>query len=1544
MAGQGWSGFCGNGVDNITVWTDNDFGHCFEQLAFVCSTHIILAIISAYYLAQRNYRIILHNPPMSFILEMRFTVSGLLFLAPVIESLLTSLWLKQRMSMVDIVTCIVCALSWILHFGFVRRLRKLYHLSLRGPLSLIVAYLFTAAAIGIKLRTVILQALDENPHLTKVKEYTTYITGGLHLIYLLTLVPGKRNSVLNSYDIDTVGINADVGDPLLSSSVQQNFYGGVTRPSPHLGNGEDGSNFLSKLSFWWVQPLVMKGSREKLSSPDDLFILPNKLNTRSIDMKFSSKLEKIQNEEQMDSDTSNSANPDITFSDGKKRRSFLKALHKTFGCEYYLLGVLKLLADGLGFAGPLLLNLLISYMENKSEPIEHGYLYASGLFLSTFLSAILSSQFTYHVTLVGLKIRAAIITTIYQRTLGANSVSLSKFSTGEVVNFMSTDTDRIINFCASFHQFWSLPFQIAVSLFLLYQQVGLAFLAGLGFALLLIPINRWLANKIGELSNEMMTQKDSRVKVMNEILYGIRVIKFYAWEQHFTQKIDNLRAAELKSLKGRKYLDALCVYFWATTPVLISILTFTTYALLGHQLTAAKVFTSLALFNMLIGPLIAFPWVLNGLMESLVSIKRVQKFLQLDQLDLNKYYNQRAQHKPDDVITIHNGTFSWQRQDGRPMRAIPDGEESIEAPAEREVMLTSSGTLKLNRISVNIKKGTLVGVIGKVGSGKSSLLNAVLAEMTREGGTISVENLNEGFGYVAQEAWIQHATVKENILFGKLFDVEKYDKVLEVCALEDDLKILPGGDNTEVGENGVTLSGGQKARISLARAVYQDKDVYLLDDPLSAVDAHVAAHLFHQCIMGALKDRTRILCTHHIKYLKHADVVLVMKDGAIVEEGSPQDVLSHLNFNDLKDGNPETKRTNEKSEKSESANEKEEDVGLVQEEEQDEGAVKMEVYKMYWNSVGKCLAPCVLVALLLMQASRNVNDWWLSFWVTHSHKHPGAIVNASSLLDNSVSIVQYSTTTPNSSFHHLVEASDNVTYYLTVYGLLAAANSIFTLFRAFLFAYGGICAAYVIHNKLLAAILKAPVSFFDTTPIGRIINRFSSDLYSIDDSLPFIMNILLAQFYGVIGTIVITCYGLPWFSLLLIPLAIFYYFIQHYYRKTSREVKRITSVTLSPIYAHFSESIVGLTSIRAFRESKRFMKDNAVKLTDNQRAQYAGVAVNQWLNIRLQMLGVAMVTGVAFIAVLEHHFQTVNPGLVGLAISYALSVVNLLSGVVTSFTETEKQMVSIERAAHYIENVPEEKRDGILHVPPYWPIQGAIQFNRVVLQYRDGLPNALNGVSFETSPSEKIGIVGRTGSGKSSLFLALFRLVELKGGQIVIDGINISHLDLQDLRSHLAIIPQDPFLFSGTVRDNLDPTSVYDDAELWNTLERCHLKETVERLGGLDAEVAERGRHFSLGQRQLVCLARAMLTQAKVLCIDEATASIDIETDTHLQDTIRKEFSQNTVITIAHRINTVMDSDRVIVMNKGKVAEFDSPTKLLENSKSMFSRLVYSSS
>ncbi|RZC35044.1 multidrug resistance-associated protein 7 [Asbolus verrucosus] len=730
-------------------------------------------------------------------------------------------------------------------------------------------------------------------------------------------------------------------------------------------------------------------------------------------------------------------------------------------------------------------------------------------------------------SMVGLRMRGALVTTIYRKTLTVSETVLnSAFSVGEIVNFMSTDTDRIVNSCPSFHALWSIPFQLVVTLYLLYSQVGLAFLSGIAFSIILIPVNKVIANKIGKLSTKLMQEKDARVKMLTEVLRGIKAIKLYVWEQHFLRLITKLRDKELKYLKGRKYLDALCVYFWATTPVLISILTFGTYVLMGNKLTAATVFTGIALLNMLISPLNAFPWVLNGLTEAWVSIKRIQRLLDLEDLDLDLYYNESLLESSQNAdIIIKHGIFHWGKE-------LTSEEKSRLHAAQMRRLSKGKGKGKktivhlehnvgedhhlfvLSDINFTVKKGEFVGVIGSVGCGKSSLLSAILAELSIPEGEIAVSQVESGFGFATQQPWLQRGTVRDNILFGKTFEDNRYKAVLFACGLAEDIYLLPAGDLTGVGEGGMTLSGGQKARVALARAVYQDKAVYLLDDILSAVDVKVAKHIFQHCIMGLLKNKTKILCTHHVNYLVHADKIVLMEGGVIKQQGKPADVLTNIDDIlpielELGESTQSSLSSLLDSVKLDSTMEEESDSVLLQ-EVSETGTVELSVYGTYWKAIGHALSFIIFLAITVMQTSRNMTDWWLSRWVTNAD--PSG--NTSQFYDDELNEGHFYAGDPE-----ILPTS----YYMKIYIELVCLNTVFTLLRAFLFAYGGIVAASKIHKLLLKSVLKLTFkgksTFFDISPIGRILNRFSTDTYTIDDSLPFILNILLAQFFGLLGKV-----------------------------------------------------------------------------------------------------------------------------------------------------------------------------------------------------------------------------------------------------------------------------------------------------------------------------------------------------------------------------------------------------------------------------------------
>ncbi|XP_043801955.1 ATP-binding cassette sub-family C member 10 [Apis laboriosa] len=1415
-------------------------------------------------------------------------------------------------------------LAWVVHLCFILSLKKGRDFNPRGPVSIRALILLLIVISALLLRSHI-KYNPQNDVLPNLSLGFSIIVVTLLILYALTLIPGHsslRDTRSSQYN--------EIGErTALLSSPNSSYVRFPEEQDPiYLGTAMEDATATSKLIFHWVNSLMEKGVHGLLNHSDDLFDLPEYISTNTINQKINKHLQNmtgdINNTMENSESTSGTHVRIIT-----NKITLFKLLHKCFGWEFYSVGILKFITDSTLFMGPLLLNKLIGFIEDKNEPIMYGYLYASLIFISALIGAFCNTHFTFWMSVVGLKIRSTVITLLYRKILHSSNVQLKQqFNFGEIVNFMTTDNDRVVNSCASFHAFWSIPLQLIITLYLLNKQIGVSFLAGITFAIVLIPINKVIANQIGKFSTKLMECKDQRVRLIGEILRGITTIKLNVWEDHFLRNISKLRENEIKYLRGRKYLDALCVYFWATTPVLISILTFATYVLLGNKLDAKTVFTSMALLNMLIAPLNAFPWVLNGLTEAWVSLKRIQRMLDLPDADMSSYYSESPSGidlmLQDVIFSINSDSNIEQNGFNAPKDVLsPSGSSE----SKKTITFENNDIFNLYDINITIPKGHLIGIMGEVGSGKSLLLNGILGEIIKIRGTIAVNDIEKGFAYVKQNPWLQRGTIRDNILFGKSYDYNRYKNILKACALSADLNSLPKKDLTLIGEAGNTLSGGQKTRISLARAVYADKDIYLLDDVLATLDPKVASYIFKHVILGLLNTKTRLLCTHQTRYLMYANLVIEMSKGRIINQGKPNEVLSDLEdyllSSDSIESELNTISISDLPKEIYQADKDEKDP-LLDEEYKEKGKVRFGVYNCYIKAIGYYLAISIILSMFLMQSSKNVTDLWLSYWVTHVNTTVTNITDSTKTLRLEYFFDDYNMST---------------NYYLTVYTLLAIFNTLFTLMRAFMFAYGGIQAAISIHKQLLKIVVRAKAVFFDIQPFGRILNRFSSDIYTIDDSLPFIANILFAQLFGLIATVIIIAYGLPWILLVLAPLIPVYHWIQNHYRLTSRELKRLSSAALSPLYANFNETLHGLSTIRAFRTVARFKQENELLLEISQKTQFASFAVSQWLALRLQLIGVALLAGVSNIAVLQHQYNIADPGLIGLVITYTLSVTGLLSGVVNAFTETEREMIAVERVKEYLENVPIETIKG--DNPPYaWPSQGVIEFRDVVLKYREHLVPSLNNISFVTRPAEKIGIVGRTGAGKSSLFNSLFRLTEINSGSILIDNVNIQSLQLNAIRSRLAIIPQNPFLFSGTIRENLDPLNQYPDLLIYKALEKCKIHSLVYRLGGLGATLDENGSNLSAGQRQLFCLVRAILHNAKIICIDEATANVDQETDKFIQATIKSSFQTATVLTIAHRIRTIMYCDRVLVMGDGEVLEFEEPNLLIQNIDSHFYHLV----
>ncbi|KAK6917100.1 ABC transporter-like, ATP-binding domain [Dillenia turbinata] len=1129
----------------------------------------------------------------------------------------------------------------------------------------------------------------------------------------------------------------------------------------------------------------------------------------------------------------------------------LRALSRSLGGRFWWGGFWKIGNDVSQFVGPLLLNSLLQSMQ-RGDSAWIGYIYAFSIFVGVALGVLFEAQYFQNV---------------------------------------------MRQICQSLHALWSAPFRITVAMILLYQQLGVASLIGSLMLVLLFPIQK--------LSKEGLQRTDKRIGLMNEILAAMDTVKCYAWEESFKSKVQSIRTEELSWFWRGQFLGASNMFLLNSIPVVVTVVSFGVFTLLGGNLTPARAFTSLSLFAVLRFPLFMLPSIITQVVNANVSLKRLEELFMTEERILLP--NPPLQPGLP-AISIKNGYFSW--------------DSNAEKPA-------------LSNINLDVPVGELVAIVGGTGEGKTSLISAMLGEIPPIGDASAVTRGT--VAYVPQVSWIFNATVRDNILFGSPFEAARYEKAINVTALQHDLDLLPGGDLTEIGERGVNISGGQKQRVSMARAVYSNSDVYIFDDPLSALDAHVGGQVFDKCINEELRGKTRVLVTNQLHFLSRVDRIILVHEGTVKEEGTFEELSNNgplfqilmENAGKMEEYNDE-KEVNENMDKTSKpiangvANEHQKHAGdrkpgkegksvLIKQEERETGVVSWKVLARYKNALGGLWVVLILLSCyILTEGLRVLSSTWLSLWTDASSPKnygPG--------------------------------------FYNLIYAVLSFGQVLVTLANSYWLIISSLYAAKRLHDAMLNSILRAPMVFFHTNPVGRIINRFAKDLGDIDRNVAVFVNMFLGQVSQLLSTFVLIGIVSTMSLWAIMPLLVLFYAAYLYYQSTAREVKRLDSISRSPVYAQFGEALNGLSTIRAYKAYDRMAIINGKSMDNNVRFTLVNMSANRWLGIRLEILGGIMIWFTATFAVMQNgraENQEAFASTMGLLLSYALNITGLLTGVLRLASLAENSLNSVERVGTYIE-LPSEAPPVIEsnRPPPGWPSSGAIKFEDVYLRYRPELPPVLHGLSFLVSPSDKVGIVGRTGAGKSSMINTLFRMVELERGRILIDDCDIAKFGLTDLRKVLGIIPQAPVLFSGTVRFNLDPFNEHNDADLWEALERAHLKDVIRRNSmGLEAEVSEAGENFSVGQRQLLSLARALLRRSKILVLDEATAAVDVRTDALIQKTIREEFKSCTMLIIAHRLNTIIDCDRILLLDAGRVQEYDAPERLLLNEESAFSKMVQS--
>ncbi|KAI9730944.1 MAG: hypothetical protein M1818_008019 [Claussenomyces sp. TS43310] len=1348
-------------------------------------------------------------------------------------------------------------------------------------------------------------------------------------------------------------------------------WGAVTPvPEEKSVSREFGASFLSLLTFQWMAPLMSTGYKRMLE-PNDIWIVnPN----RSVEL-LTTKLQA-------------SFKKRVARGD---RYPLLFALHETFKFEFWLGGTCQLFANIFQVMSPFTLRYLIQFATEAYNatingtpppPIGRGLGLVFGVTIMQILQSLGTNHFIYRGMMVGGECRSVLISVIFEKSMTISGrakaggkmikengeprevprgeaedekstkrkanetgpkVTPDKmkgvsgdgtgWANGRVVNLMSVDTYRVDQACGMFHMIWTAPVAMLITLIVLLVELTYSALAGFSLMVLGLPLLTKAVEFLFKKRKAINKITDQRVSLTQEILQAVRFVKYFGWESAFLERLDSIRDREIRSIQVllaiRNAINAVSM----SIPIFSSMLSFITYSLTNHGLDPANIFSSLALFNSLRMPLNLLPLVIGQVVDAWGSLHRIQEFLLCeDQQDESKW-------APDGeyAIEMNKASFTWERTASQEVGTvvIPGQAQSKEKVKETrmaekqasrnkkkssktattesdEIVHDTASTLvedqhpfTLDDININFGRNELVAVIGSVGSGKSSLLGALAGDMRKTDGEVV---LGASRAFCPQYAWIQNATVRDNILFGKDLDKAWYNSVIDACALGPDLEMLPNGDSTEIGERGITVSGGQKQRLNIARAIYFDADIILMDDPLSAVDAHVGRHIMDNAICGLLKDKCRVLATHQLWVLNRCDRVVWLEEGKVQAVDTFDNLMVNnpgfqllMNTTAVEDEREEEDHVNEDEleEEKKVIKKKKKGPALMQAEERAVKSVPWSVYGSYIRASGSIFNMGIVFGFLLLSQGANITtSLWLSWWTSNRWG--------------------FKTGT-----------------YIGVYAGLGATQALLMFLFSVSLTIFGTNSSKVMLKRAITRALRAPMSFFDTTPLGRITNRFSRDVDVMDNNLTDAIRMYSLTIAMITAVFILIIAYFHYFAIALGPLFLLFLFAASYYRASAREMKRYESILRSALFAKFSEGLSGTACIRAYGLQTRFVHSLREAIDEMDSAYFLTFSNQRWLSVRLDLIGnlLVFVTG---ILVVTSRFN-VSPSIAGLVLSYILSIVQMLQFSVRQLAEVENGMNATERLHFYGTSLEEEAPLHTIEVRDSWPEKGEIIFDNVQMRYRENLPLVLQGLTMHVQGGERIGVVGRTGAGKSSIMSTLFRLVELSGGSITIDGMDIGKIGLHDLRSRLAIIPQDPTLFRGTIRSNLDPFHEHTDLELWSALRQSDLISADATLEDpspgrihLDGVVEEEGLNFSLGQRQLMALARALVRNSRIIVCDEATSSVDMDTDDKIQRTMARGFRGKTLLCIAHRLRTIIHYDRICVMDQGRIAELDTPVRLYE--------------